>query len=56
MRTVMGQWIHRRIEEHIQRTFNGVVVTKLGWLLDVYEESTDLLFLGNGNGSKSSFR
>jgi len=56
MKIATGQWIHQRIEEDIQRTSNGLVVTKLGCLLDVYEESIDLLLPGNGNGSKSSFR
>ena len=52
----MGQWIHQRIEEHIQKTSNGLVVIKMGCLQDVYEESTALLLSGNGNGLKSSFR
>jgi hypothetical protein len=56
MRLATGQWIHRRIEEVIQRISNGRAVKKLGCPLDVYEESTNLLLPGNGSGSKSNFQ
>jgi hypothetical protein len=56
MRTAMGQWIRQRIEDHIQKTSNGLVVTKLRCLLDVYEESTGLLLARNGSDLKSSFQ
>jgi hypothetical protein len=56
MRPATGQWIHRRIEDPIQRISSGLVVRKMDRLLVVYEESTNLLLPGNGNGWKSSFR